>query len=67
MSPTIFKEKDLRFYFFSREETRMHVHVQSSGGEAKFWLSPSIDLAKNYGLTDKELREAKEIIGGARG
>ena len=27
MSPTIFREGPFRFYFFSREETRMHVHV----------------------------------------
>jgi hypothetical protein len=36
MSPTIFKEKGYRFFFFSREEPRMHVHVSSSNGEAKF-------------------------------
>ncbi|MGH9392044.1 MAG: DUF4160 domain-containing protein [Vicinamibacteria bacterium] len=38
------------------------MHVQASGGEAKFWLGPPVDLAKNYGLTEKELREAREII-----
>ncbi|NJN37011.1 MAG: DUF4160 domain-containing protein [Nitrospiraceae bacterium] len=27
-----------RFYFFSREEARMHVHVYCDRGEAKFWL-----------------------------
>ena len=62
MSPTVFKEKGFRFYFFFREETRMHVHVQASGGEAKFWLEPTIDLAKNYGLTEKELRDARKIL-----
>jgi hypothetical protein len=62
MSPTVRKEKGFRFYFFSREETRMHVHVQASGGEAKFWLGPPVDLAKNYGLTERELREARAII-----
>jgi len=29
MSPTIFREKGLRFFFFSREEARLHVHVSS--------------------------------------
>jgi len=38
MSPTIFREGPFRFYFFSREETRMHVHVHATAGEAKFWL-----------------------------
>ncbi len=40
MSPTIFREGPYRFYFFSREESRIHVHVASGDGEAKFWLSP---------------------------
>ena len=35
MSPTIFREKGYRFYFFSREETRMHVHAYCVNGEAK--------------------------------
>ena len=38
MSPTVFKEKGYRFFFFSREELRMHIHVSSHDGEAKFWL-----------------------------
>ncbi|MBZ4201767.1 MAG: DUF4160 domain-containing protein [Methylovulum sp.] len=34
MSPTVFRERGYRFYFFSREEQRMHVHVQHTDGEA---------------------------------
>jgi hypothetical protein len=41
MSPTIFRESGFRFYFFSREETRMH--VQCAEGEAKYWLEPAIE------------------------
>ena len=51
MSPTIFREKGYRFFFFSREETRMHVHVHSGDGEAKFWLEPEIELARNLGFS----------------
>jgi len=40
MSPTIFRESGFRFYFFSREKPRIHVHVQGQNGEAKFWLEP---------------------------
>jgi hypothetical protein len=47
MSPTVFKEAGYRFFFFSREEIRMHVHIVSEDGEAKFWLQPEIELAKN--------------------
>ena len=43
MSPTVFKESGYRFFFFSREEERMHVHVISGDGEAKFWLEPEIE------------------------
>lgn len=48
MSHTVFREKGYRFFFFSREETRMHVHVGSAEGEAKFWLKPEFQLARSY-------------------
>ena len=40
----------------------MHVHVQGQGGEAKFWLEPSIELSQNYGLSQVSLRLAKRLI-----
>ena len=43
MSPTVFREKGYRFFFFSREETRMHVHVYCGDGEVKYWLEPEIE------------------------
>lgn len=60
MSPTIFREGGYRFYFFSREELRMHVHVCSAQGEAKFWLEPVIALAQNAGLSPRQLRLCRE-------
>ncbi|HHT9126161.1 MAG TPA: DUF4160 domain-containing protein [Candidatus Brocadiia bacterium] len=62
MSPTIFRYKGYRFFFFSREERRIHVHVYCPDGEAKFWLEPVVALAKNYGLASKQIREVQEII-----
>jgi len=62
MSPTILREKGYRFFFFSREETRMHVHIHSENGEAKFWLEPEIELAKNYRLSRLELKQIENII-----
>jgi hypothetical protein len=62
MSPTIFRKNDYRFFFFSREETRKHVHVISSDGEAKFWLEPEIELTKNYRFSRKQLKEIEMII-----
>ncbi len=62
MSPTILREKGYRFFFFSREESRIHVHVTCPDGEAKFWLEPEIELAKNYNLSRTQLREIENII-----
>lgn len=62
MSPTIFREDGFRFYFFSREEPRMHVHVQCADGEAKFWLEPAIELAKNYRLSDRQISSIRTLI-----
>ena len=62
MSPTIFREGGFRFFFYSREETRMHVHAYCSEGEAKFWLVPEIELAKNYRMSRAQLKRAEEII-----
>jgi len=62
MSPTVFRESGFRFYFFSREETRMHVHVQGPDGEAKYWIEPAVELAHNYGLNERQLRSAKALI-----
>ncbi len=60
--PTILKIKGYRFFFFSREELREHIHIQSQRGEAKFWLKPQVELAKNYKLSRKELNEIEKII-----
>ena len=62
MSPTVFFYKGYRFFFFSREETRMHIHVYSAQGEAKFWLEPRVELARNHGLSAREIRELQAII-----
>lgn len=62
MSPTIFRAAGLRFFFFSREEDRLHVHAIGPEGEAKFWLEPEIELARNYGLSARKVREALRLV-----
>ena len=62
MSPTVFRERGYRFFFFSREEARMHVHVVSGDGEAKFWLEPEIVLARNYHYSRRQLNEIKSLV-----
>ena len=62
MSPTILRQGSNRFFFNSREETRMHIHVVTPDGTAKFWLEPLVALADYYGLNRKELRQLEEIV-----
>lgn len=62
MSPTIFREAGYRFYFFSREESRLHVHVECADGEAKFWIEPVIEVAQNSGLDERRLRSIHILV-----
>ncbi|HSN75297.1 MAG TPA: DUF4160 domain-containing protein [Anaerolineae bacterium] len=62
MSPTVFHQQGFRFFFFSREESRMHVHVHSGRGEAKCWIEPEVLLARNHGLSERELKLAQGIV-----
>jgi hypothetical protein len=60
--PTVLKVGSYRFFFFSREETRIHIHVSCSDGEAKFWLLPQIELARNHKLSRVQLKEIEKLI-----
>jgi len=60
--PTILIVGKYRFFFNSREEVRMHVHVNTIDGTAKFWIEPIINLADYYNLSQKELKEIHKIV-----
>ena len=62
MSPTVFKKGSFRFSFFSREEPRMHIHVFSPDGEAKFWIEPEVAFDQSRGLSQRELNAIERII-----
>jgi Domain of unknown function (DUF4160) len=62
MSPTVFRDGASRFFFFSREESRLHIHVIGPEGEAKFWLEPEVACAMNTGLSEKEILRFQRII-----
>ena len=62
MAPTIARVGQFRLFFFSREEERIHVHVAHPDGEAKFWLTPSVHLAVNIGLSPFQVRQGQAIV-----
>jgi hypothetical protein len=62
VSPTILRTAGFRFYFFSREELRVHVHVQSPRGEAKIWIEPEIELAQDHGLGRVHAAQAVRLV-----
>mgnify|MGYP001627819052 CR=1 FL=1 len=62
MSPTVFRYKGYRFFFFSREEERIHIHVIHAEGEAKIWIEPEIELNKSIGLNSKQIKEILEQV-----
>lgn len=62
MSPTIFRVGNYRFYFFSREEERMHVHIFSSDGEAKFWIEPIVSLVTYTGFSERQLTRLQKLV-----
>jgi hypothetical protein len=62
MSPTIFRVGNYRFYFFSREEERIHIHVVSPDGEAKFWVEPIVALVTYTGFSKRQLGRLQKIV-----
>jgi hypothetical protein len=62
MSPTVFYFRNYRFFFFSREESRIHIHVYAPSGEAKLWIEPKIELAVSKGFNSSEPKEVETQI-----
>ena len=62
MSPVFGRESGYTFKIFSNEEERMHIHVVYERNEAKFWLEPHVELAKNSGFSEHELNTIRKIV-----
>lgn len=62
MSPTVFRHRSYRFYFFSKEEKRAHVHVTCPDGEAKYWLEPEVALANSVGLSKQQVSQIEKLV-----
>jgi len=60
--PTILRDGRWRFFFYSNEGSEPpHVHVESSDGGARFWLTP-VALVVSTRLRSRELRELERFI-----
>ena len=62
MSPVFRRESEYTFKIYSNEEERMHIHVLCGGKEAKYWLEPEVELAKNTGIPEYKLNEIRKIV-----
>lgn len=63
--PVIFRFKGYKFFFYSNEGDPLepaHIHVRDTGTEAKFWLTPVVQLARNDGFNSRVLKELAGII-----
>jgi hypothetical protein len=61
-SPTVLRTGGFRFSFFSREESRLHVHVSHADGELQFGTRPEISLVNRTGLPQHTVNEIEETI-----
>ena len=61
----VFRYRGYRFFFYSNEGSpreALHVHAIGGGGEAKFWLQPSVRVAFSDGLDARTLRELTGVV-----
>jgi hypothetical protein len=67
--PVVFRDGDLRYFFFSNEglprEPR-HIHVKGGGKDAKIWLEPQVVLAESYGFNSVELARILRLVSERR-
>ena len=67
--PVVFRHRSVRFHFFSNEgapREPVHIHAESSDGEAKFWLYPEVRVARSTGYSRRQLLELAELVGQRR-
>ena len=62
MSPVFRRESEYTFKIYSNEEERLHIHVTHERCEAKYWLEPEVELAKNTGFSVHELNKIKKLV-----
>ena len=61
MSPTVLRLGAYRFFFYSREESKSHVHVEEGHNTAKFWIEP-VELAESHGFSTRKLNKIEQLV-----
>jgi hypothetical protein len=63
--PVVLRFEGLKFFFYSNEglpPEPAHIHVRQADAEAKYWLSPQVQLASNEGFNAPSLRSIARLI-----
>ena len=61
MSPTVLRIGPYRFFFYSREENRPHIHIEEGKKTAKFWVQP-VNLAESHGFSTRDLNKLEGLV-----
>jgi hypothetical protein len=63
--PVILRYQGFKFFFYSNEGNPLepaHIHVRGPDGEAKFWLVPDVQLARNDGFDARTLKNLATVV-----
>ena len=63
--PVVFRYQGFKFFFYSNEGNPLepaHIHVRAADKEAKFWLSPTVSLARNEGFDARTVRVLLGVV-----
>lgn len=63
--PTVLRLDGFKFFFYLDEgdpREPPHIHVFKAGSEAKFWLVPEVQLARNDGFDARMLRRISAMV-----
>lgn len=60
--PVVLRSGKFRFFFYSNENNEpVHIHIESGGKTAKFWLDPLV-LQANYGFNRNDMKKISKIV-----
>jgi hypothetical protein len=67
--PVVLRQQGYTLFFYANEGNPLeaaHIHVRQAGAEAKFWLDPVIQLARNDGFDAATLRKLNQLVHSHR-